>query len=329
MTLGESALATSGFMLDEDASYVFTTIGPVAVAALSPAPGAADVDVSPTVTLTFNQDVVQASAESAFSIAPTVDGTFAWDGATMAFQPAVALTEGQTYTVTVEKGVQSVKGIDSVSAFSAKFTTKKKTVMLNVPAYRQVHMYSCMTAAARSALAYRGLSVSEADIIARVGKDTTKWSGTWAKKGAVWGDPDVGIVGDLDGKANNIGWGYGSHWAPIAKALTSYGILNDVQTGMSVQDLAQAVADGNPVIIWWVNGVWPAYEVNWKTKNGKKVRGVNALHVQVVRGFTGTVANPSTFTVTDSGYNYPGRTFDVGTFKAKWGWFGNTGIIVK
>jgi len=32
--------------------------------------------------------------------------------------------------------------------------------------------------------------------------------------------------------------------------------------------------------------------------------------------------------VNDSGYSYPGRTFDVGTFKAKWGWFGNSAVVV-
>lgn len=338
VTLATTAKAASGFSPDENLSFTFTTIGPVGVASVTPASGATSVDPTTTIRVAFNQPVVPASAESKFSIAPSVAGSFTWEGNTMVFHPTAALGYGTVYTATARPGIQSVKGLDSVSDLSTKFTTRTQSVTLNVPAYRQAHMYSCMIAAARSALAFRGVNVSESAIIARVGRDTTPWSGTWGGAGATWGDPDTAMVGGLDNsaatspaskKTTNVYWGYGSHWGPIAKALTSYGVGNEVKTGMSTKDLAQSITDGNPVIIWWVNGIWPSYEVKWKTKSGNQVRGVNGLHVQVVRGFTGTVDNPQSFTVTDSGYGYPGRSIDIGTFKAKWGWFENTGIVVK
>lgn len=53
------------------------------------------------------------------------------------------------------------------------------------------------------------------------------------------------------------------------------------------------------------------------------------MHAQVVKGFVGSSDNPTSLIITDSGYGYPGRTMDVGTFKAKWSWFGNAAIIVK
>ena len=99
-------------------------------------------------------------------------------------------------------------------------------------------------------------------------------------------------------------------------------------TGWSASGIASELIAGHPVIIWWVNGVWPAYNVSWY-KNGKKINAVNSMHVQVVKGFTGTVESPLTFFVTDSGYGYPGRSYDVGTFMAKWGWFNNSAIVVK
>lgn len=336
VTLTKTAKAIGGFALDEDFTFSFTTLGPVKVSAWSPGDGATGVDTGTTVSLTFNQDVVHASAESKFSLAPAVNGSFSWSGNVMTFTPSAALAASQAYTATEGAGVETIKGTPSIGNFSAKFTTRSQSVMFNVPAYRQAHMYTCMIAAARSAMAYRNVFVSEASIIARVGRDTTAWSGTWGGSNGVWGDPDAAMVGGLDnaearGKlgSTKVNWGYGSHWGPISKMLTSYGIGNDVHTGMTVQQLAQSITDNNPVIIWWVNGIWPSYEVKWKTPSGKTVRGVNGLHVQVVRGFTGSVDNPTSFTVTDSGYGFPGRTFDIGTFKAKWNWFGNTGIIVK
>lgn len=337
VTLAASAAGVSGFTFDQVFTWGFTTIGTV-TATLSPKNGATGVDNATAVNIAFNQAVDHASAENKFSIAPTVAGAFSWTGNTLIFQPAAALAHGTAYTVTIAPGVTSIKGNDSVAAFSSKFTTRVQSVMLKVPAYAQTHVYSCMIAAARSALAFRGVSVTESNIISKVGRDSTSWSGTWGGSNGVWGDPESDIVGPLDNGAatspagkttTNVYWGYGSHWGPISSALTSYGVANEVRTGLTVQDLAQSLSDGNPIIIWWVNGIWPSYEVNWKTPGGKSIRGVNGLHVQVVRGFTGSVENPVSFTVTDSGYGYPGRAYDVGTFKAKWSWFGNTGIIVR
>lgn len=338
VTIANTATATSGFSADEPLTWSFTTIGAVTVSSFSPVNGKTGVDVDTSISATFNQEVDHASAESKFTIDPAVVGTFSWNGNTMTFKPGSALVYSQAYTATIAPGVKTVKGLDSTSAASTKFTTRTQSVMLSVPAYQQAHVYSCMIAAARSALAFRGVKVSESNIISKVGIDSTKWSGTWGGSDGIWGDPDADIVGPLDNaaatspsgkKTTNVYWGYGSHWTPIANALSSYGISNEVKTGMTVSQLAQSISDGNPVIIWWVNGIWPSYSVDWKTPSGKSVRAVNGMHVQVVRGFTGTVENPLTFTVTDSGYNYPGRSFDIGTFKAKWAWFNNTGIIVK
>lgn len=338
VALANTAKAASGFALDENFTWSFTTIGLVTVTGFSPADGATGADVTTPIRIVFNQPVDHASAEKSFSISPATAGAFAWDGNTMIFDPASNLAYNVTYTVTVAAGVKTIHGLDSTSPFSARFGTRNQTVMLSVPAYRQAHVYSCMIAAARSALAFRGKNLSESAIIAAVGIDSTKWSGTWGGSNGVWGDPDAAIVGPLDNAAatspagkstTNVYWGYGSHWGPIARAMNSFGVDTEVKSGMTVSDLARSIADGRPVIVWWVNGIWPSYEVRWKTPSGKSVRGVNGMHVQVVRGFTGPVENPVSFTVTDSGYGYPGRTYDVGTFKAKWGWFGNTGIVVK
>ncbi len=321
------AKTSSGEALGEDVVFSFTTIGYVAVASFSPANGAKSVETSLSIKIAFNQAVDRSSAEGNFSISPQASGTFSWSSNTLSYR--TNLESSTSYTVKISKGVKSLYGLDSREDFWATFTTKVPQTMLSVPSYRQAHMYSCMAVAARNALAFKGVSLSESALLSRIGYDSTPWSGTWAEGGAVWGDPDGGIVGDIDGKANNIGWGYGSHWSPVAAAINSFGRTAEVKSGWDVAGIASEIAAGNPVIVWWVNGVWPAYEVRWKTPSGKSVRAVNSMHVQVVKGFTGTVDNPQAFTVTDSGYGYPTQTFDVGTFRAKWGWFGNTAVIVR
>lgn len=329
VSLSTSALAADSSPLEEIISFNFTTIGAVSIASSSPVNGATGAPLDQKISIVFNQDVDKSSAQSKFSISPSVQGAFSWSGRTLIFAPINNLAYATKYTVEFSADIVSVNGINSRKVLGLSFTTIVQSVNLRVTAYRQSHMYSCMISAAKSALEYRGVSRSEADIISRIGYDTTPWSGTWNEGGAVWGDPGVGIVGDLDGNANNIGWGYGSHWAPIAQVIESYGVSTETRSGMTAAELATQIAAGNPVIIWWVNGVWPAYEVNWKTPNGKNIRAVNAMHVQVVKGFVGSVDNPTSFTVTDSGYGYPNKTFDTATFLAKWSWFSNTGIIVK
>ena len=155
------------------------------------------------------------------------------------------LSYSQSYTIKISSGVKTILGLDSNQDFNAVFETGSQSTTLNVPAYKQAHMYSCMITSARSALAYRGISVSESTIIDKVGYDPTPWSGTWNEPGSTWGDPDTGIVGSLDGKADNIGWGYGSYWGPISSAISSLGRSNEVKSGMSASTLAAEIAAGD------------------------------------------------------------------------------------
>lgn len=328
VTLVSTATSLDGSSLEAPLSFSFNTIGAVDVLSTLPIFNATKVGVDQKISITFDQAVNKTSAQEKFTITPLISGTFSWNDKTMIFSHS-AFAYSTKYTVGVAEGVISDTGLNSKKAYSFSFTTTAQNLLLDVVAYRQVHMYSCMISAAKSVLGYRGVAASEAEIITKVGYDTTAWSGTWNEAGSVWGDPSVGIVGSLDGKADNIGWGYGTHWDPIAKAIEAYGVSTETKSNMTVSDLAEQISAGNPVIIWWVNGVWPTFEVNWSTSQGKNIRAVNGMHVAVVRGFTGPADNPATITVTDSGYGYPGKAYDVATFKAKWGWFSNTGIIIK
>jgi uncharacterized protein YvpB len=321
----KESLLTDGSALEDDFLFEFNTIGFVGVSSFFPTNNAKTVEKNTAIKVAFNQPVDKASAQANFLIIPAVDGAFLWEGEVLNFKP-VELEFSKNYQIKIMPGVKSIYGLDSITEFSSNFTTKEQYIMLNVPAYKQTYLYSCMASASRSALAYRGVSVSEKTLLDLMGYDNTPWSGTWRDPSSIWGDPNKGVVGDLNGKADP-GWGYGAHWGPTARAISNYR-NTETKTGWNVQGIAQEIANGNPVLVWWVNGVWPAFEVNWKN-NGTNIRAVNSMHVQVVKGFTGSVDNPTSFTVTDSGYYYPQQVFDTATFKAKWGWFGNTAVVVR
>lgn len=326
-SISTKAKTADGSLFEESFSNTFTTIGHVKVSSFYPYNNQKNVGLSQKIAVTFNQAVDHASAESKFSISPAVPGSFSWSGNTMYYNHS-KFSYYKKYTIRIGSGVKSIYGLDGNSSASATFTTKQQSVVLNVPSYAQSHMYSCMAVAARDALAYRGVYLSENYILSLIGYDKTPFSGKWGDPNAIWGDPYSGIVGDVDGRSGGVNWGYGAYWGPTAKAISKYR-PTEIKSGWTVQGIAQEIAKGNPVLVWWVNGVWPAYTVKWKTPSGKSIRGVNSMHVQTVKGFTGTVENPTSFIVNDSGYGYPQTTYSVSTFKAKWSWFGNTAVVVK
>lgn len=98
---------------------------------------------------------------------------------------------------------------DFFTASTKQFCTPLGGIKLDVPLVKQKRSLSCEAAALASALNYFGIDVTEERIIDQMPFDKTK------KKDDVWGDPDSGFVGDIDGRS--ILSGYGIYWKPIAK----------------------------------------------------------------------------------------------------------------
>ena len=77
------------------------------------------------------------------------------------------------------------------------------TIKLDVPYHRQEHSLSCEIAALKMALDYYGLKISESDLIKELVFNTKDSR----SKNNIWGDPDLGFVGNIDGKIPNGGYG--------------------------------------------------------------------------------------------------------------------------
>ncbi|MBI2483551.1 C39 family peptidase [Candidatus Uhrbacteria bacterium] len=197
--------------------------------------------------------------------------------------------------------------IASIPALSAR---------LRVPFLPQEHALSCEIATLRMALAYRGNAVTEAELLKKVGTDPTP------HRGGVWGDPDEAFVGDVDGRAPVTG--YGVHAGPIGRVAGEYRRAEVIERATPAM-LADAIAHGNPVIIWgYVPG--RGRPVSWKTPAGKTVQAVDGEHTRIVVGYAGTTEKPTGFLVIDPIYGE--QYWPVAKFVRNWESLGKTGVVV-
>jgi len=73
--------------------------------------------------VTFTEAVNQSVAQAAFSIQPSVAGTFQWQGNVLVFTPASDLATGTRFTVTIGSGVTDVAGNPLEGGRTFSFTT--------------------------------------------------------------------------------------------------------------------------------------------------------------------------------------------------------------
>lgn len=159
----------------------------------------------------------------------------------------------------------------------------------------QDHSLSCEVAALKMALQVRGVSVSESELIDAVGFDTT--AKTQYAGRIVWGDPQKGFVGDIDGRMPSTG--YGVHWKPIARGARQWRDARAVE-GITPHDLAYELAAGNPAVVWAYLGDGRSYE--WQTPDGATIQTVLHEHTFTVYGFHGSPDDPEGFLLMDPIY---------------------------
>lgn len=288
----------------------------VQVAGSFPSDGWNGVTADTTIRIRFNRQVNVLDAQSRFSLFPVVSGTFSWDGDTMVFTPSLPLDFNTRYTFFIASGIKSSSGeMESTDGFAASFTTQEEETKLHVPAFLQKYALSCEVATLRMVLAYRGITVTEDQLLDTVGVDPTQHTGS------LWGNPYVGFVGSVRGK--QFLNGYGVYWEPIARAANSYRYSIPFEN-WTLTKLTGSIQRSNPVIVWIsIRGKEPTV---WKTPAGDTIRAVPDEHTVVVIGFVGTADNPTHFIVNDplTGEVY----WTKESFEKKWKSFGNSGVVV-
>lgn len=202
-----------------------------------------------------------------------------------------------------------------VKTFSAE-----PAALLDIPFDRQDKALSCEVATLKMALRYKGVDpLTEDQLMALVG-----YSEPIRRSRGIWGDPNVGFVGNIRGRQNTTG--YGVHWDPIAEAAQVFLPESHTFQGFSPAQIAAEISAGNPVIIWGLYGKsWPD---TWRTPEGKVIRAWRGEHTRVIIGFTGEVNNPDGFILIDP--LLPRRlTWSTDQLLKNSAPFGTAGVIVK
>ncbi len=306
--------AQSGSFLERDIALSFQTVGALRVTAISPN-NKAGISIASSARLGFDQAPDKQSIQENLTLNPNVPFDLAWEASGVTIKPRATLGYNTKYTILLRKGAKGIYGLGSTSDVIGSFTTEEKVVLLNVAWDRQDRALSCEAAALKMALAAKGVAVTEQNIMDIVGYDSTSHSS------GVWGDPDVAFVGDINGSQNTTG--YGVHWAPIARAASSWRTARAF-SGMTLNEAAREIEAGNPIVIWGVTG--PSYYDPWFTPGGKKVESWKGEHVRTLIGFKGSVENPTSFIINDP---QAGRlTWSASKLQSNWATFNNTGVII-
>lgn len=88
-------------------SFAFQTQAQLEVSSTYPEDGEKYVEPNSGIEITFNRRI-QEGAEEHFQIEPAVQGKFEYSGETLVFYPTEEMKDGQIYTVTISRGVQSL-----------------------------------------------------------------------------------------------------------------------------------------------------------------------------------------------------------------------------
>lgn len=200
-----------------------------------------------------------------------------------------------------------------VSCSTPKYSAPE--TKLNLKYHHQEHSLSCEVASLKMVLDYYGLNTSEKEIISRMKFDPT------LKTTSVWGDPDEGFVGNIDGEMPKDG--YGIHAKGLQELAQNWRPTQLITNG-SIQDLVLNIENGKPIIIWGYKG--PGTPIPWTTPTGKLIHAIDGEHTWVIYGFAGDSKNPSGFFAMDP-VTEP-VFLDINYFEKIWKSLDNSAIIL-
>lgn len=310
VTLGGAVQTLKGGKLAKDFVHTFETIGVVKVLKTTPRNGSTGNSASSSIQITFDQLVDKASAQRSVAISPKTSVTYSWKGNTLTVNPKTSLVFSTKYNIIVKSGIKSINGLDSTSPYNFSFTTRPQVVSIWVPGYKQGYgTFDCNVVSLQMALAAKGVSASASGIKSTIGYGTS-----YNNSSNTGGNPNSDFIGN-----------YGVHWDPIAQYARSRGRKADVKRGWSLSGIAGEINKGNPVVIFWYNGLSNQTRYSWHYTYGAKP----GLHSVVVYGYKGDASNPTGFYVRDPWPSFYQVFYSSGSFLNKWSYFGYTAVVVK
>ena len=193
----------------------------------------------------------------------------------------------------------------------------KPAVKLAVPYHHQEHALSCEVASLLMALNYRGVKVTESELI----KNLPVSDPGPRQANNIWGDPNLGFVGDVNGYMPNTG--YGVYEQPIDDLALKYRPAKIITSG-TLDSLITELGNGNPVVVWGVVGT--GRDISWTTSGGKVITAKMDEHARTLIGFTGDSKNPQLMILLDPIFGEIRLT--VKDFLANWKMLENKAVVV-
>jgi len=190
-------------------------------------------------------------------------------------------------------------------------------VNLAVPYHHQQHNLSCEVASLFMALKYRGVNVTENELIAQLPTSDPGPRNT----GNIWGDPELGFVGNINGSMPNTG--YGVYEQPIDNLALKYRPAKIIASG-TVASLVAELANGNPVVVWGVIG--RGRDISWQTSAGLAIDARMDEHARTLIGFTGTSDNPQLMILLDPIFGE--IRMNIADFSSNWAKMENRAVVV-
>ncbi|MDP3800379.1 MAG: C39 family peptidase [bacterium] len=203
------------------------------------------------------------------------------------------------------------------SAQAMSSSNKTFNVVLKVPFHKQEHALSCEAAALKMALSFYNVAVTETELIRDLKFETIEPRNEFN----IWGDPDKGFVGNIDGKIPNEG--YGVHEQPIIDLALQYRDAKKMKDAQ-LPDVLNEVKNGHPVIVW--GSIGNGKDISWFTWEGKYIKAVHGEHTRVVIGFSGTPENAKYILLLDPIYGKV--TMSKSRFLKDWALLDNKAVVV-
>jgi uncharacterized protein YvpB len=165
-----------------------------------------------------------------------------------------------------------------------------KKVILDVSLKHQAYTLSCEAASLQMILAYKGISKTQDELLADIGVSEPYKSYTDAEGMMIWGDPNLGFVGNVKGLFSSAdrgmrgatGWGVNKD--PIARVAQHYFPNSVALTGYTPDDVLKELDAKNPVIFWHVPDSYGDGAITYKTPAGKLIKFFRN-HVAVISGY--------------------------------------------
>ncbi|RHW42583.1 hypothetical protein D1B31_03030 [Neobacillus notoginsengisoli] len=152
--------------------------------------------------------------------------------------------------------------------------------LLNVPLIAQKPELptGCEVTSLAMALNYYGVKVSKGTLAKKMPYDSTKLVRNSNGSIRIWGDPNVGFIG------NPFGNGYTINPGPLKKLLDQYRPGGINLTGKNFSEVEAHVKNGAPVLVWITLDYEMPSARSWKTASGKTISAPRPLHCVVVTG---------------------------------------------